>query len=89
MRIMIESINYGRNTTTITFAKQWVKIKCKYVCQCGRKFTRLNSDYFTNSGVFGQKRTDAEVRAEYVERMKNEVRLCPKCKTECKPTTTP
>ena len=71
------------NTMRMTFAKNTVSVSAKYKCECGHKFTRKNSDWFTIN-PFNRKTPDEcvkEIREEQSKRKRN----CPKCKRECSP----
>lgn len=67
----------------VTFQKQTVQRKATYHCNCGNKFYRINSDYFTinpfNTG------TPAELVKQLSEKLDSQTRNCPKCGEECKP----
>lgn len=67
----------------INFQKITVSVNAKYVCSCGHKFSRKNSDWFTMS-PFNHKTYD-ECYAGIKNKMENKKRICPKCKEECIP----
>lgn len=67
----------------MTFAQNNVSVTAKYVCTCGHKFTRKNSDYFTIN-PFNTK-TPKECREEIIAEQSVRKRDCPKCKKTCKP----
>lgn len=67
----------------ITFAKNTITITVKYICKCGHKFTRKNSDWFTVN-PFNTK-SPQESREQIRMEQSSRKRLCPKCQNECKP----
>lgn len=68
----------------VRFAKQWVRVSVIYICKCGHKFTRLNTDWFTVNPFNTQ--TPAEIREDMTSEQKKRKRACPKCKAEVKPS---
>lgn len=68
----------------ITFAKQWVRVSVKYICKCGHKFTRINTDWFTVN-PFNTK-APAEIRTDMTKAQSGRKRVCPKCKAEVIPS---
>lgn len=68
------------------FAKKWVGVTVKYICKCGHKFTRKNTDWFTMSPL--NPKSESENRADISTELKKRKRPCPKCKAEVKPRIT-
>jgi hypothetical protein len=69
---------------SISFAKNTVVFNAKYECQCGYKFVRKNSDWFTISGLFNTKSKE-EIKSDILAKLKIQKRDCPKCKSTCIP----
>lgn len=67
----------------ITYAKNYVRDTVKYICKCGHKFTRINSDWFTMS-PFNTKSYE-ECHKEYHDKNIKRIRPCPKCGANVKP----
>ena len=70
-------------TVTERYEQQWVRVPKSYVCGCGHKFKRMNSDWFTMN-PFNTKSAH-ECRQELTEKMNIKVRNCPKCNAEVSP----
>lgn len=68
----------------ITFTKQWVKVTVSYLCKCGHKFSRVNTDWFTISPF--NKDTPQNIRNKMAKEQAERIRICPKCKKEVKPS---
>lgn len=68
----------------ITFAKQWVRVTVKYLCKCGHKFSRLNTDWFTINPFNTD--TPQNIRNKMAKDQAERKRICPKCKKEVKPS---
>ena len=62
---------------TTTYKKHYVRFNAKYYCQCGYKFYRQNSDWFTMS-EFNKKSYD-ECRKMFLEKIRKKERKCLKC----------
>lgn len=62
----------------IIFFKQWVKVRVAYLCKCGHKFQRVNTDYFTLSPFLSD--TPENVRSKMAKTQGDRIRACPKCK---------
>ncbi len=67
----------------ITFDKQTIRITNTYRCQCGHKFSRVASDYYTVNPFLTE--PIAVIRENITEKLRAETRDCPKCKKTCKP----
>ena len=67
----------------MTFAQNNVYVVATYVCDCGHKFTRKNSDYFTIN-PFNTK-TPKECREDIIAQQSVRERDCPKCKKSLTP----
>lgn len=65
------------------FAKKWVGITAKYICECGHKFTRKNTDWYTMSPF--NPNSESETRSQIGKELREKKRPCPKCKKEVKP----
>lgn len=68
---------------SVSFAKNTVVFNAKYECQCGYKFVRKNSDWFTIN-PFNTKSIE-ENRSDILAELKIKKRDCPKCKSTCVP----
>lgn len=66
-----------------TFTKNTVYVSTKYKCDCGHKFVRKSSDWFTIN-PFNTKTSD-ECKKEIKEKLSNQKRNCPKCNSICTP----
>jgi len=66
-----------------TFAKNTVSVSAKYKCDCGHKFTRKNSDWYTINPF--NTNTPDECRKKIREEQSKRKRNCPKCDLECIP----
>lgn len=69
--------------TKTIYPKHYVEVNCRYHCLCGRKFYRLNRDWFTVNPL--NTKDYNESRKQILERMKKKVRDCPKCGNPVKP----
>lgn len=72
-------------TTRMTYDKIVVIVKNKYHCNCGHKFYRKLTDWFTMNPL--NKKTKEECRAEIKESLSNRAKYCPKCKESVLPIT--
>lgn len=70
-------------TITETYRKNYVRISKRYRCECGHKFTRLNSRWFTMNPF--NKKSYRECYDEYKEELNVLKRNCPKCGKEIAP----
>ena len=68
----------------ITYKQYESKTRMKYVCVCGHKMYRINSDYFTMS-PFNNK-TLAQCRIRVKLNTHSKIRVCPKCGAKVLPT---
>jgi hypothetical protein len=71
----------------IVFQKHTVRISGKYECKCGHKFTRINTDWFTDN-PFNTKPLN-EIRKDMTEKLRKNTKVCPKCQAVVKPKKQP
>lgn len=64
-------------TVTTHYAPQTMRFYAKYVCSCGHKMTRINSDYFTRSPF--NTHTNEECWNDLFISTRTQKRKCPKC----------
>jgi len=68
---------------TICYQPNTRSMQAKYVCSCGHKFTRKNSDWWTRSPF--NSHTDEYCDAKVLIYNLTKKRICPKCKAEVCP----
>lgn len=68
---------------TTTYQKHTIQRKATYHCNCGNKFYRVNSDWFTINPY--NTKTPSELVKELSIKLDEKPRNCPKCGEECQP----
>lgn len=70
-------------TVKTTYEPHELKMNMKYICSCGYKMTRVNSDYYTMSPFNPHTEEACEANLKYS--VFTQVRTCPKCGTSISP----